>query len=85
MPAASFEALQPMTVRLVLQATLRQKFPGLPDPLSTKATSVGELLDEQHIPRSEAAIVFLNGRQAAMESVIHEGDEIRLFPLLGGG
>jgi len=74
-----------MTVRLLLQATLRQKFPGLPDPLPTAATSLGELLDEQHIPRSEAAMLFLNGQRAALESAIREGDEVRVFPLLGGG
>jgi sulfur carrier protein ThiS len=74
-----------MTVRLVLQATLRQKLPGLPDPLRTKATNVAELLDEQHLPRNEAAMLFINGQRATMESVIRDGDEIRLFPLLGGG
>jgi sulfur carrier protein ThiS len=74
-----------MTVRLLLQATLRHMFPGLPDPVITNATTVGELLDEQHISRSEAALLFVNGRRAALESAIREGDEIRAFPLLGGG
>ncbi len=74
-----------MTVRLVLQATLRQKFRGLPDPVITQAATVGELLDEQHIPRSEAAMLFVNGLRAAPEDAIREGDEIRVFPLLGGG
>ena len=74
-----------MTVRLLLQATLRQKSPGLTDPVITNATTVGELLDEQHIPRNEAAMLFVNGRRAALESAIREGDEIRIFPLVGGG
>jgi len=74
-----------MTVRLLLQATLRQKSPGLTDPVITNATTVGELLDEQHIPRNEAAMLFVNGRRAALESAIREGDEVRVFPLLGGG
>jgi molybdopterin converting factor small subunit len=74
-----------MTVRLRLQATLRQKYPGFTDPLSTKAASLGQLLDEQHIPRSEAAMLFVNGRRATPESAIREGDEIRVFPMLGGG
>ena len=50
-----------VSVRLVLQATLRQRFPNLPDPLRTQAASVGELLDEQRIPRAEAAMLFVNG------------------------
>ena len=74
-----------MTLRLLLQATLRQKFPGLSDPVLTNATTVGELLDEQRISRNEAAMLFVNGRRAGLESAIREGDEIRVFPLLGGG
>jgi molybdopterin converting factor small subunit len=74
-----------MMVRLVLQATLRQRFPGLLNPLNTKAATVGELLDEQRIPRTAAAILFVNGARATAESAIQDGDEIRLFPLLGGG
>ena len=74
-----------MTVRLILQATLRQKFPGLSGPVVTKATTVGQLLDEQHISRNDAALLFVNGQRAAAESPIREDDEIRAFPLLGGG
>jgi molybdopterin converting factor small subunit len=74
-----------MTVRLVLQATLRRKFPEVSDPLVTTAATVGQLLDELHLPRSEAAILFVNGLRAALESAIRDGDEIRVFPLLGGG
>ncbi len=74
-----------MTVRLALQATLRQKYPGFADPLATEAATVGELLAELRIPRSEAAILFVNGQRADLETAIHDGDEIRLFPLLGGG
>jgi molybdopterin converting factor small subunit len=46
---------------------------------------VGQLLDEQRIPRSEAALLFVNQRRATLEAAIREGDEIRVFPLLGGG
>ena len=74
-----------MTVRLHLQATLRQKYPGFTDPLDTDAANVGELLDTLHIPRSEAAILFVNDLRAAPQSPIREGDEIRVFPMLGGG
>jgi molybdopterin converting factor small subunit len=74
-----------MTVRLILQAALRQKHPGLADPLRTGAATVGQLLDEQRIPWSEAAMLFVNERRATPEAAIREGDEIRVFPLLGGG
>lgn len=74
-----------MTIHLILQAALRQRHPGLADPLRTAAATVGQLLDEQHIPRSEAAILFVNQRRATLEAALQEGDEIRVFPLLGGG
>jgi molybdopterin converting factor small subunit len=74
-----------MTVRLLLHATLRQKFPAPADPLATKAATLGELLDEQRIPRGEPAMLFVNGQPAELEAALHEGDEIHLFPLLGGG
>jgi len=74
-----------MTIRLILQATLRQRYPGLAEPLDTEAATVGQLLDQQHIPRSEAAMLFLNDQRASLGSAIHDGDEIRVFPLLGGG
>jgi molybdopterin converting factor small subunit len=74
-----------VTVRLRLQATLRQKYPGLADRLDTEAATVGQLLDQLHIPSGEAALLFVNGRRAAPESAIREGDEIRVFPMLGGG
>jgi molybdopterin converting factor small subunit len=74
-----------MIVRLRLQATLGQKYPGLAEPLDTEAATVGQLLDQQHIPRSEAAMLFLNDQRASLGSAIHDGDVIRVFPLLGGG
>ena len=74
-----------MTVRLRLQGTLRQKYQGWAGPLDTEAATVGQLLDELHIPRGEAAMLFLNDRRAAPETALREGDEIRVFPMLGGG
>ena len=46
---------------------------------------MGELLAELELSKEEAAIVFVNGKRAGVESVIEHGDEIKIFPLLGGG
>jgi len=74
-----------MTVRLVLHAILQRKYPAPASPIDTSASTLGELLDERGVPRAEAALLCVNGRRAGPEAPLHEGDEIRAFPLLGGG
>lgn len=54
-------------------------------PVTTKATTIGELLDEIHITKVEAAIVFVNNKRAGLESELQDGDKIKIFPILGGG
>lgn len=76
-----------MKIKISLHATLRTKRRDLLDRelVTAKANSVGELLAELDLSREEAAIVFVNGKRAGLESVIQDGDEIKIFPMLGGG
>lgn len=76
-----------MKIKITLYATLRRKRQDLLDrnPVTTKATSVGELLGELDLNKEEAAIVFVNKKQAGFESVVQDGDEVQIFPMLGGG
>lgn len=76
-----------MKIKISLHATLRTKRRDLLDRelVTAKANSVGELLAELDLTREEAAIVFVNGKRAGLESVIQDGDEIKIFPMLGGG
>ena len=53
--------------------------------MTTKATTLGELLDEIGITKVEAAIIFLNGKRATLESEMQDGDMVGIFPILGGG
>jgi len=39
----------------------------------------------QGIPEDEASIVLTNGKRSGLDDELHEGDEVRLFPLIGGG
>jgi molybdopterin converting factor small subunit len=55
------------------------------DPIETNADSLGRLLEELRVNRSEAAMVFVNGKRAGFESEIRDGDHISVFPVLGGG
>jgi molybdopterin synthase sulfur carrier subunit len=70
-----------------LHASLRRKRSetGIPGPHLTKAATVGRLLDELGISETEAAMMFVNGQRAAADAAIHDGDEVRVFPLVGGG
>ena len=74
-------------ISISLYATLRKRRSDLSNrgPVATKATTIGELLDEIRITKAEAAIVFVNEKRAGSESVIRDGDVIKIFPVLGGG
>jgi len=46
---------------------------------------VGELIQKIDVPKEEIAFVALNGSRALMDALIQEGDEVKLFQLVGGG
>lgn len=37
------------------------------------------------LPAAEVKVTFVNGRTEALSHVLHEGDEVGIFPPLGGG
>jgi molybdopterin converting factor small subunit len=37
------------------------------------------------LTEAEIGIVLVNGRHAALEQILHEGETLSLFPLVGGG
>ena len=74
-----------MHVRVRLYANLRQDRPPEEDmelPSGTTIASMIELLDLQ---APAVTLIFINGRHADLGSEVHEGDEIALFPPIGGG
>ena len=74
-------------VSISLYGTLRISKPDLADRdlVQTRATSVAELLTEMNIPRDQAAIVFVDGKRVRLESEIRDGNNVKIFPMLGGG
>ena len=44
-----------------------------------------EELKTDGVPKEEIAFVAVNGSRAAVDVVIREGDEVKLFQLVGGG
>jgi molybdopterin synthase sulfur carrier subunit len=74
-------------ISISLYATLRKRRLDLANrgPVTTKASTIGELLDEIQIPKGEAAMVFVNEKRAVLESEVQDGDKVSIFPVLGGG
>jgi molybdopterin synthase sulfur carrier subunit len=79
-----------ITVHVKLFATLRQYRPGLglgeafPVELPEGAT-VGDLLHELGLPDDEVKIVFVNALFRDRTHVLADGDELGIFPPVGGG
>ncbi|MGD9210244.1 MAG: MoaD/ThiS family protein [Desulfobacteraceae bacterium] len=73
-------------VQLKLFATLHQFMPENADsyPVDSGCT-VRELLKKLNIPRSESKLIFINNVRADLETVLHGGERIGIFPPVGGG
>ena len=79
-----------MHVRVKLFANLSRgitgALPGTPFdvPLPQGAT-VDDLIGQLNLPRQEVKIAFVNGRSRPMDWPLVNGDEVGIFPLVGGG
>jgi molybdopterin synthase sulfur carrier subunit len=51
----------------------------------TGAKTVRELLLDIDIPEQEVAVIMINGKRRQLETTLSDGDEVSLFPLMGGG
>ena len=79
-----------ITVQAKLFATLRRYYPELAIgeamtvDLADDAT-VEELLEKLDLPRDEVKVVFVNGVIQKPQYSLSDGDEIGIFPPVGGG
>lgn len=79
-----------ITVQVRLYATLRRHFPDLAlgeamsVELSQDAT-VRELLQELELPEEQVKVVFVNGTVRKEDYRLSDGDEVGVFPPVGGG
>ena len=79
-----------ITVCVRLYATLRQLRPGLrigeelPVELPNGAT-VGQLIQQLELPDEEVKLVFVNGIVRSRAHALADGDELGIFPPVGGG
>jgi sulfur-carrier protein len=79
-----------ITVQAKLFATLRQHRPGigLGEPFAVdlpQGATVGDLIQELALPEREVKLVFVNGRLREKDHVLADGDQLGIFPPVGGG
>ncbi|MDY7039268.1 MAG: MoaD/ThiS family protein [Chloroflexota bacterium] len=79
-----------ITIYVRVFATLRSHFPELklgeamPVELPEGAT-VGQLVEHLRLPTGEVKVVFVNGIVQESGSQLAAGDEVGIFPSVGGG
>jgi sulfur carrier protein ThiS len=50
-----------------------------------QGTIVGQLIANSGVPNEEIAFAAVNGSRAPVSQALQEGDEVKLFQLVGGG
>lgn len=79
-----------ITVQAKLFATLRRNFPhlGIGEPMPVEladGATVGDLVRQLRLPEDQVKIVFVNGVTRGEAHVLADGDELGMFPPVGGG
>lgn len=73
-------------IQIKLFATFLEKLPARADHFPVKAgATVSDLADLLGIDPKDAKLIFINGRKGDLDSILHEGDRVGLFPPVGGG
>jgi molybdopterin converting factor small subunit len=50
-----------------------------------EGSTVSDLMEELRIPPGSAALAIVNGSQQKKSTILQDGDEVSLFPPVGGG
>jgi sulfur-carrier protein len=79
-----------MQIRVKLYATLSRYFshtgPGIPFEIEVpNGATVGDLVNGLKLPREEVKLFFVKGRARPIDWPLEAGDEVGIFPLIGGG
>ena len=79
-----------MQVRVKLYATLSRYLsntaPGIPIEIEVPSgTTMADLVDRLKLPREEVKLFFVKGRARPIDWPLESGDEVGIFPLIGGG
>ena len=79
-----------MQIQVKLFASLTRYVPGirpgypfevdLPD-----GVSLADLVRQLNLPQAEVKVIFVNARAQPLSYILYPGDEVGLFPPVGGG
>lgn len=74
------------SIRLKLFATLANRLPDNAEhyPIPAGGT-VQDLIDSLALSAEEARLIFINGRRVAPDARLQPGDQVGIFPPVGGG
>lgn len=74
-------------IKLNLYATLRSHLGGKPslDVEIEPGETIGQVLDRLGIPRQHTRIIFVNSRAAGLADPLQGGEQVGVFPAIGGG
>lgn len=74
-------------LRVILVGPLRRYVQGqeLVSLEDWSGRAVSELLERLGVPSRMVTVVLLDGRMVQKNQVLHEGEELKLIPVLGGG
>ena len=79
-----------MIVQVKLFATLRRQYPklGIGEAMPVEleeGTAIGQLITHLELPSDQVKIVFVNGVVRDRGHTLVDGDEVGIFPTVGGG
>jgi molybdopterin converting factor small subunit len=79
-----------ITVQVKLFATLRRNFPhlGIGEALAVELAedaTVGELVEKLKLPKEAVKVIFVNSTVRRDAYRLEDGDEVGIFPPVGGG
>jgi molybdopterin converting factor small subunit len=47
-------------------------------------STIRNLFSKEAIPEKDVKLIFVNGKQSALDTVLHDGDQVGLAPAVGG-
>lgn len=74
-----------MNIKVKLFATFRTGRFDIEFREYPEGTTVAMIVDELGLPREQLGIVMVNSRHVDLDRVLHDGETLALFPLVGGG
>lgn len=79
-----------ITIHVKLFATLRRARPDVPlgQPFAVElpeGATLADLIREMELPEEEVKLIFVNALFRERDHVLSDGDEVGIFPPVGGG